>query len=357
MSPSSRLRVADVRAVSQLVGECRELGDDPFVWRRHFFVGIGTLAGAGVVMGGEVAGIRAGGTRHIGLTDWGWKNGFNRVGWERAMAEMSADPSLSRTPAVGTYFERMKAADGISLSRADILRDHPWYRSWDYENLHRAVGIDHTLWCWRSVPGTADEYNGLLMGRPPKENDFSPRQKALVREALALVNPLVGGALARFAEPPPSALSPRVRQTLRCLLDGDSDKQIAARLGLSWHTVNQYTKAIFAHYGVSSRTELLARWTRRGWGDKCAWADPVRARHVAQSSPPTPSGPDLTPRAQQTLECLLEGDSDKQVARRLGLSRYTVNQYTKMIYAHFSVSSRAELLARWIRRGWGNNRA
>ena len=53
------------------------------------------------------------------------------------------------------------------------------------------------------------------------------------------------------------------------------------------------------------------------------------------------------------LRCLLEGDSDKQVAARLRLSPATVNEYTKRIYRHFRVTSRAELLARWVRRGWG----
>jgi DNA-binding NarL/FixJ family response regulator len=53
------------------------------------------------------------------------------------------------------------------------------------------------------------------------------------------------------------------------------------------------------------------------------------------------------------LRCLLEGDSDKQIAARLGLSAYTINQYTKTIYRHFSVSSRAQLMARWIKNGWG----
>jgi hypothetical protein len=55
------------------------------------------------------------------------------------------------------------------------------------------------------------------------------------------------------------------------LLEGDADKQVAHRLNLSAHTVNQYTKQIFRHFKVSGRTELLARWLRRGWGSRAAW--------------------------------------------------------------------------------------
>lgn len=67
-----------------------------------------------------------------------------------------------------------------------------------------------------------------------------------------------------------------------------------------------------------------------------------------ESSPST-----LPLRARQVLQGLLEGDSDKQMASRLSISRFTVNQYTKMIYRHFGVATRAELLARWVKRGWG----
>ena len=82
---------------------------------------------------------------------------------------------------------------------------------------------------------------------------------------MASLAPLVGGPLARFTEPRPSALPPRARAVLRCLLEGDADKQIAARLGISRLTVNVHTKVIYKHFGVSSRAELLARWVRRGW--------------------------------------------------------------------------------------------
>jgi DNA-binding CsgD family transcriptional regulator len=92
---------------------------------------------------------------------------------------------------------------------------------------------------------------------------------------MAMVAPLVGDSLARFHEPAPADLSPRLRQVLRRLLEGDSDKQIAARLRISWYTVNQYTKIVYRHFGVQGRAELLARWVKRGWGARCAWADGV----------------------------------------------------------------------------------
>jgi DNA-binding NarL/FixJ family response regulator len=58
-------------------------------------------------------------------------------------------------------------------------------------------------------------------------------------------------------------LSQRLEQTLRSLLDGDSEKQVAAKLGLSQHTVHVYVKALYKKFGVSSRGELLARLLKR----------------------------------------------------------------------------------------------
>jgi len=55
-------------------------------------------------------------------------------------------------------------------------------------------------------------------------------------------------------------------------------------------------------------------------------------------------------RLQQTLNFLLDGDSEKRVAQRLNLSPHTVHVYVKKLYRRFEVRSRAELLALLVRR-------
>jgi DNA-binding NarL/FixJ family response regulator len=57
-------------------------------------------------------------------------------------------------------------------------------------------------------------------------------------------------------------ISPSMQQTLQSLLTGDSEKQAAHKLGLSQHTVHVYVKALYKHFGVNSRGELLAKWVR-----------------------------------------------------------------------------------------------
>jgi DNA-binding CsgD family transcriptional regulator len=58
----------------------------------------------------------------------------------------------------------------------------------------------------------------------------------------------------------------------------------------------------------------------------------------------------LSPRQRQTLELLLTGNAEKEIARRLAISRHTVHVYVKSLYKCFGVCSRGELLARWVQR-------
>lgn len=56
----------------------------------------------------------------------------------------------------------------------------------------------------------------------------------------------------------------------------------------------------------------------------------------------------LSRREAQTLERLCRGESEKQVAEALAISRHTVHTYVKALYRRFDVTSRSELLARFI---------
>ena len=55
---------------------------------------------------------------------------------------------------------------------------------------------------------------------------------------------------------------------------------------------------------------------------------------------------ELPPRLAQTLEELLVGSSEKQIAMKLDLSRHTIHNYVKALHQRFGVSSRGELLAK-----------
>lgn len=273
MSKSAQLRTSDVRSVYRLAGECRERGDDHPAWRLHFLAGLAALVSADVAVGTEVSGVTTGRPREIegSPADWGFENGFDKRGWLNALELLQSDPAYTCT--LHHYFRSGGQARGLPLRRSDLLATPDWERSQEREAVYRVGGIDHNMCCFRPIPGAPDAALGAVLCRGAGRRDFSGREAAVVEEAFATLVPLIGGPLARVAEPSPSELPPRQREVLRCLLEGDGDKQAAVRLGISRFTVNVHTKAIYRHFGVQSRAELLARWLRRGWGAKCAWAD------------------------------------------------------------------------------------
>lgn len=66
------------------------------------------------------------------------------------------------------------------------------------------------------------------------------------------------------------------------------------------------------------------------------------------SSPLAAACAALSPRVRQTLQRLLAGDSEKQIAAHLKISPHTTHVYVKAIYRQLNVSSRGELLARFV---------
>ena len=73
-----------------------------------------------------------------------------------------------------------------------------------------------------------------------------------------------------------------------------------------------------------------------------------RAEESSRRTLPTTS---LPPRLRQTLEHLLAGLTERQAALKMDLSVHTLHGYVKNLYSHFGVSSRGELLAKWIGPG------
>jgi DNA-binding NarL/FixJ family response regulator len=59
-------------------------------------------------------------------------------------------------------------------------------------------------------------------------------------------------------------LTPRETEVLRMLAEGLANKQIAARLGISDHTVKFHVAAIFMKLGAGTRTEAVMLGARRG---------------------------------------------------------------------------------------------
>lgn len=82
----------------------------------------------------------------------------------------------------------------------------------------------------------------------------------VVPEALPLALPGASGE----ALLPPDTLTPRELQVLALMAEGLANKIIAARLGISDHTVKFHVNAVMSKLGAQSRTEAVVRATRLG---------------------------------------------------------------------------------------------
>jgi DNA-binding CsgD family transcriptional regulator len=274
MSKSQRLKLADVRAITRLLAECRELGDDALLWRHHFLASAGKLIGAEAAAGGEMQSCRTGTPATFAASLWGFDGGLNLDGLRIIWEWNAIDPF--RSELWTTVHDALHAGPHFTAARHQMLAGPDWDRSNDYQYVMRTVEADEVIHSFHALPGNTghdqhDKHDGAVWFRARGEATFDEREVAIIKFLHEEVARLVGGPLASADEPSPSQLPPRARQVLRALLEGDTDKQIAARLSLSAHTVNQYTKQIFRHFGVAGRNQLMARWVRRGWTSAAGW--------------------------------------------------------------------------------------
>jgi DNA-binding CsgD family transcriptional regulator len=242
-----RLRLSQVRAIFRLVGEVREMGADPDVWRPHMVSSLRTLLGAQFVVSSEIHFRRMAGGQGIRVTDIGWisdtEGAVCKAHHEREQENFDDfwvipsqaggnDSSSERRPAGGELIP-VRPVVKVHGGRAFILSQYALKHAGavDQLGLHRAWG----------------------------DEPFTPADHRLVRLLHVELGRLWRRDALRKAKDPASALPPRLSQTLDELLLGKSEKEIAMRLELSRHTIHNYVKALHQRFGVSSRGELLAR--------------------------------------------------------------------------------------------------
>lgn len=88
---------------------------------------------------------------------------------------------------------------------------------------------------------------------------------AAVAHALTAASPRSTPRLTNGVAPsPPAALSPREREILALVAEGMGNKIVAARLGISEHTVKTHVASIFQKLGADTRAEAVAIGARSG---------------------------------------------------------------------------------------------
>ena len=252
MSKSDRLRLSDVRQVFRLLGDCRDLGDDPAAWPKVLVEGLSRLVGGQVVIVSEI-GIETPShpPRFVPMAECGVFTLSSRATWQRYAIEQEF-----RQLAIFQRFTTLSTAL-TTKSREQLVGDAEWYHSDEYNVFHRSMGLDDILVSFARRDDPPGLF-GFATYRALDRERFGKRERRLAHLLLEELAPGVGTTFARRQDGLWASLPPRLRQTLECLLEGDSEKQVARRLGLSQHTVHQYVKALHRRFRVNSRAELLA---------------------------------------------------------------------------------------------------
>ncbi|HEY8746429.1 MAG TPA: LuxR C-terminal-related transcriptional regulator [Tepidisphaeraceae bacterium] len=253
MLGSQRLRLREHREAAELLGEVIELGSDAAVWRPHFLRGMSKLLGAQVVLSLDCEGAFPGSQpRLVSPLDLGWES----VETRNRFYQYFTQGDVKSDPAAVALFAQMQRTRFSTTCRRDLVDDQAWYGSPTVYEARRSGNVDDFVCsCVALAPGLL---HGFIVYRGWGEQPFETRQRRLARFAhVLLLRALQARASDRGVMMNVAELSPRLRQTLELLVAGDGMKQIAMKLGISHHTVNDYIKALYKRAEVSSRAELV----------------------------------------------------------------------------------------------------
>ncbi|HEX3356689.1 MAG TPA: helix-turn-helix transcriptional regulator [Tepidisphaeraceae bacterium] len=244
------VREADMAALLRLVGEVTELPADKVIRRTHVLTELLKLVGGRSAAAMEMALPGEGPLARPGTII----NINTSCETEARYSELFLVHNDPADPALTEFL----AARGQTITMVRHVQDREYYRSAHYDIVRRPFDIDHSLYCRLTLPDGNDMSIGVQ--RAHGDPEFSERDKAIVH-LLHTNAPHVYYAPAT-ARVELEALAPRLQPVLRYLLQGDAEKEVAAKLKLSRHTVHRYTQAIYKELGVHSRGELLAKYVR-----------------------------------------------------------------------------------------------
>lgn len=209
---------------------------------------------------------------------------------------------------------------------------------------------------------------GFLLLMEPEPSD-GPLLKAIDVRTSTSANEIASKAIRLYAHAgPPPPRADVVRQLMieagRCCVSFaelmPKDEFIHSTFFAKYMVPIGATDALTALCGGRS-TPLLQLSVCRPVGDRAfgdrergvltVLADAIDSRVEQQFSTSRQRGlHDLTPRQKQVLRLLLTGDSEKQVAYKLGVSIPVVHDHIANLHRYFDVHSRGELLAYFIQR-------
>jgi DNA-binding CsgD family transcriptional regulator len=146
----------------------------------------------------------------------------------------------------------------VTLTRRQAVDDADWFASEHFKRVREPLDLGPSLYI-KIHAQLIDRTTIVMLSRAPGADAFTERDAYLTDLCLSeMAWPFTPEM--SYADPRVESLQPRLKKVLKQLLEGDSEKQVAYKLGLSPHTVHEYVKDIYRELEVSSRGELLAQF-------------------------------------------------------------------------------------------------
>lgn len=249
----STLKLRDVRRIFRLIGEVRQAGSDPTVWRPHLVKRLRKMFAAEIVISSEVYFRTTATPGVMRVVDIGWGTGPDKNVWQIQTEQDNERPETYRlvtgSALPGSLDPSGASGPGITLRPGEKVPVRP---------LKPVYGGQCFILSQYALPhvGAVDQ---LGLHRAWGSKPFTPAEHRLVHLFHVELGRVWKHEVIRQAQDPSSDLPARLHQTLHELLQGASEKQIAIKLNLSQHTIHNYVKALHKRFNVSSRGELLAK--------------------------------------------------------------------------------------------------
>jgi DNA-binding CsgD family transcriptional regulator len=250
----------DIRAIVRLLGEVAAIQTGQIDQKRFLLNGIMRLVGGDVWV--WIQGFFGSADRPpaaIQLLDEGWSNPEQRNWFYRSMSD-EKHPNPGQAKFLAMLGEELRH---LTMLTQDLAAREEFLASENYRLIHKNCGLFACVLSTYPV-SSAGHYSGIGIHRVTGKPDFTERDRRILHLITSEIDWLHRAGVPESPAPSAAPLTQRQRQVLFFLLAGDSVKQVAAKLELSTHTVNDYVKIIHKHYNVSSRGELLAKFMSTG---------------------------------------------------------------------------------------------
>lgn len=243
------LRLSDYQRVFRLLNRIVERRHDQVAWLQHLLADLPKVVGADRIIWGQFP---------IPLLDLPGPSAYIAFGptWPAETRQIILQAFATGAPMADPTYRRVIDLPGrfVAIRRQDVATDEEWYGGVVYPYM-AAAGVDSTV-NMRFVSLLLQRFLTVSLYRTTDRRQFTPRSSAILwlfgRELFRLLERDARIAVGQD-------IPPREAQVLRLLREGDSEKEVAAKLKLSPYTVHDYTKSLYQRFEVSSRAELLAK--------------------------------------------------------------------------------------------------